>query len=824
MAVWEMLPKNEIKYGEETVASFNLKTIANFEHLFELIKLLHSGEGFAKSSDDSSAKAGDIKLEPINNGIYIRNAANTAWVLIGYVADNFGITPEKINAVKNGGGIGTFYAGTEFEKNSKNASDFKTNDVWFATDSYRAYLWTGSAWVCFLSKNFSDMLDYEKYCVARKEVDYSGKDKILRLDRMTGKGNIDITGSPDRIFDKEIDFQNLRDGQTIVYDAAKNKWVNLPNYIFTDGNLTYTGEKSTNSVPKIVAVGKDGKIHGDFAGNTDHIGNISVKTDGIQNNWVLAYDSANNCFKPVGKITSNADELGGIKIEIDPTLINNDDVLVYDSAKNCFVTAPRDVWAGKITTTGEADKIVKVDKDGIIHGNFSGNIAQLANAKIDINNLTDGDVIVYHTSTNTFVNEPKNVITGTGLGKSLILYDREKVIGDYNGSKTVKIDISKVVSRAGTVSYVNQSMRFIENLYLAFDFNGMNFGGRDGLITEFFRGDSNNVDKTSVNVDCIVAGDDSIDVDSVEGLVIGAGYLLVEGKKSEEVKIKEIIVSGGINRIILENNIVQTFTPKVTKLCRSNAKFGKGYVTGDNVIFTTKLFKFDHDINRAHMSVKHERIPDTEIFADIATHNGTEFVKGEIIGIGNGTAQTVTLANTTYIANQEFALYFDGVKQNSGFSFSPSDGKVTFNAPNGAVVQVDYIYNFIAEDWQEMYRNLTYRDDKNSERATTQFHFAAQYKSNAGKIIAIRLKLKQNSGTVTNEIIGTGNGAPQGFKLPHHAIKKTISVSPVTATWTYKEKIDTIVINAPMSTPIQISYDWKARPFKIDSFAVILNE
>lgn len=825
MTTWTMKPENIINYSQlgDDVDTATQKSMRNFEHLFELVNLLHSGD-VKTGLDATDATAGQIRINPSDNGIYIRNLDNTAWVLLGYMAKNFGLTAEKIGAVQNGGGVGTFYAGTEIEKSIKKPETFKTDDIWFATDSFRAYIWSGVAWVCFLSKNFSDILDYEKFCVAKNEVDYSGKNKILRLDSATGKGNIDITGSPARIFDKEIDFQNLSDGQTMVYDSAKNKWVNLPNYIFTDENLTYTGEKSTTAVPKIVAVGKDGKIHGDFSGETDHIGNVEVITDGVKNNWVLAYDSANNCFKPVGKITSSADELSGIEIKIDPDTINNDDVLVYDSAQNKFVPAPRNILAGKITTTGEADKIVKVDKDGIIRGNFSGNIAQLADAKIDIENLSDGDVIVYHESTNTFKNEPKNVITGTGVGKSLILYDREKVIGDYNGARTVEIDISKVVSRAGTVSYVNQSMRLIENLYMAFDFNGMNFGGRDGLITEFFKSGSSNVDKTSVNVDCIVAGDDSIDVDSVDGLIVGAEYLLMEGSKSEEVKIKEIIVSGGINRIILENNVLQTFTPSATKLCRSNAVFGNGYVTGDNVFFTTKLFKFDYEINRAHMSVKHQRIPDTEIFADIATHHDAEYVKGEIIGIGDGTTQTVTLKNTSYVASQEFALYFDGVKQTSGFTFSPSDAKVTFNAPAGKVVQADYIYNFIAEDWQEMYRNLEYRDDKNSNRATTQFHFAAQYKSNAGKIVAIRLKLKQNSGTVRNENIGTGNGQPQGFKLAHHAITGTISVLPATATWTYKEKIDTIVINAPSSETITISYDWKARPVKVDSFAVIFNE
>ena len=406
----------------------------------------------------------------------------------------------------------------------------------------------------------------------------------------------------------------------------------------------------------------------------------------------------------------------------------------------------------------------------------------------------------------------------------MILYDREKVIGDYNGSKTVKIDISKVISRAGTVSYVNQSMRLIENLYLAFDFNNLIFGGRDGLFTEFFKSNSNNIDKTAVLVTSIAIGDDSVDVSSAEDLVVGGWYWLVEGNKIEEVQIKEIIVNAGMNRVIFESLVSQIFTPNATMLYRTMATFGDGYVTGDGAVFTTKLFKMKYDVGRANMTVKHENIPDTEITAEMAVHHGAEFIKGEIIGIGDDTSQTVKLANTSKVSSQDFKLYFDGVEQTTKFIFSPTDAEVIFLAPANVVVQADYIYNFDSEDWVEMYRNRSYPDTTNDDRLTTQFHYAAEYNYQAGKIISIRLKLKQNSGTVTNEILGTGNDKPQGFKLPHHAIADTISVSPATATWTYKEDLDTVIITAADLETIKISYDWKARPFKVDSMAVILNE
>ena len=825
MAVWEMTEDNKIDYSQigDDVDSFSQKVNRNLKQLFQLVNILHMSGTVSGLSDDD-AVAGEIRANLADNGIYIRSADNLQWIRLGDIDKFFGITPEKINALRNGGGLGTVYAGTESAMNLKKATELSSNDIWITTDTFKLYRWTGSAWQILLSKQFEDMLDYEQYCVSKEEVALNGKNKIPRLDSNTGKGNFDITGSPERIFDKEIDFQNLRSLHAIVYNAEKNKWVNLPVYVFTDENLTYTGEKSTDELPKIVAVGYDGKIHGDFSGNTDHIGNIKVITNGVKNNYVLIYDAENNVFTPSGKITGNADELAGIKIELDTATIKNDDVLAYDKAKDKFVAVPRDsLTENNITTTGEKNKIVQVADDGYIYGNFKGAVEKLSDVKLDINNLQDGDVIVYHVSTNTFKNEPKNVIENSGTGASLILYDRNKVIGDYNGSSTVEVDISKIISRAGTVSYVNQSMRLIENLYLAFDFNNMNFGGRDGLITEFFKSPSDNVDKISAIVTSIISGDDSIDVDNVDGLIIGAFYFLIEENKMEEVRIKEIRIFNGINRIILENPVAEVFTPNVAKLCRSTVTFGDGFITGDNAICTTKLFNFDYEIDRSHLTVKHQNIPDTEIVAEMAIRHNAKTVKKEIIGVGNGTTQTVNLANDVQVSSYGFNLYFDGVKQTEGFTFSPSNAQVTFTAENNAVVQADYVYDFEPEEWVAMHKARTYVDTLNPNRATTQFHFAADI-YNVGKIAAIRLTLKQNSGTVENEVVGMGNDEPQGFKLPHHAVEESISVLPSTATWTYKEDLDTVIVNAPSTETIKISYDWKARPVIIDSFAVIFNE
>lgn len=709
MAEWNMTENNVIDYSPtgDDVDSFSQKVDRNLKQLFELVNILHSSGSTTGLSEDD-AVAGEIRANLADGGIYIRSADNKEWIMIGEMSPNFGVTPEKINAVRNGGGLGKIYAGTEAAMNVMKSSELSTNDVFLTIDTFRAFRWTGSNWQIFLSRNFGEILNYEKYCVSREEIGYDGRDKILRLDKETGKGNIDITGSPDKIFDKEIDFQDLRDGHAIVFNAEKNKWVNLPNYIFTEKNITYTGEKSTNELVKLVAVGKDGKIHGDFSGNTDRIGNIAVDVSDAKDNYVLAYSEKNKCFQPIGKITGSASELAGVKINLTEETLQDGYVLAYESASGTFVPVPKDSFTPKnATTKGEVGKLVMVSEDGTIHSNLTGSASQIAGKDIDIGNPADGDVIVYHISTKTWRNEPK--FTGVGEGKSLILYDNEKVFG------TTK-------------------------------------------------------------------------------------------------------------RVIFEDEVTKQFTPSQAILCRSSAEIGDGFVSGDGVMITTNLIPFKNKISRAHLTVKHENVVDAKITAEIAIRHNPQFVNGEIIGIGDGTTQTVQLANTDKISSYGFSLYFDGVKQTSDFLFSPSDGKITFTAADNVIVSADYIFDWENETFVPIPKTGIYPDSSNLDRASTQFLYTAENEKFTGGVVAIRLKLEQEKGTVSNEKLGVGTGKAQAFKLPHHAVAETISVNPSTASFIYKENLDTLIVTAPEDEPIIISYDWEGRPFKMDSFAVIFNE
>ena len=53
-------------------------------------------------------------------------------------------------------------------------TDAKTHDFYFAVDTRKLYVYEGSDWHILLSREFSDMLNYEDYIVPKSEVSVKG--------------------------------------------------------------------------------------------------------------------------------------------------------------------------------------------------------------------------------------------------------------------------------------------------------------------------------------------------------------------------------------------------------------------------------------------------------------------------------------------------------------------------------------------------------------------------------------------------------------------------------------------------------------------------
>jgi len=292
-------------------------------------------------------------------------------------------------------------------------------------------------------------------------------------------------------------------------------------------------------------------------------------------------------------------------------------------------------------------------------------------------------------------------------------------------------------------------------------------------------------------------------------------YITSPATKATAIKFRAVLTAPNIGTSVAKINSVS-----VNHRTDGVATFSEG--TGTCI---SKTYNFSNPITRAHLMVKHPVVDDTEITAYVSLRKPPTYVSGEVLGTGTGKSQTVKLANTDGLASHGFVLYFDGEKQDdSSYSFSPADGQVTFTADSGVAVTADYIAGWSAETWTPMTHDTVYPDKNDTTLVDDQFDYIAGTNDPTGTVGAIRVDLKQNTGSEKDVVLGTGIGSEQAFKLPHHAKQESITVKPDKATWKYKDKTDVITITAPADEEISISYKWAARSNYLESLTCIFNE
>ena len=199
MSEWKV--QNEIIYAPDgdDLDTFALKTKAEFGVIYTLLNRLRRLD--AAAGDISDSEPYQLHADSTARRLYMRSDDNSRWIELGRLGESFfGITPGDIGAVENGGEITTIYGGLGVKKPT---SGINTNALYYAFDEKRLYYWSGTAWEIMLSLNFADLSDYASYCLTRDEAAYSGAGKVLRLDAVTGKGNIDISGSAEKIVGKK---------------------------------------------------------------------------------------------------------------------------------------------------------------------------------------------------------------------------------------------------------------------------------------------------------------------------------------------------------------------------------------------------------------------------------------------------------------------------------------------------------------------------------------------------------------------------------------------------------------------------------------------
>jgi hypothetical protein len=91
------------------------------------------------------------------------------------------------------------------------------------------------------------------------------------------------------------------------------------------------------------------------------------------------------------------------------------------------------------------------------------------------------------------------------------------------------------------------------------------------------------IDTFTCKVLSVVAGDNGIDVATLDGIIPGAWYTISDGVSQEYFQIRSCIKNGTVFRILADKNLVNTYTIADTILLRSTSEIGVGvaYGSGD---------------------------------------------------------------------------------------------------------------------------------------------------------------------------------------------------------------------------------------------------
>ncbi len=137
--------------------------------------------------------------------------------------------------------------------------------------------------------------------------------------------------------------------------------------------------------------------------------------------------------------------------------------------------------------------------------------------------------------------------------------DAKKLILGGNGA-----DITQMRSQIDQIGREQANMALaMEAQQIYPDYNAL-------LAEDFTKPDL--VDQFSRAITSIVAGDDSIDVETLRGIVPGAWYTISDGVYQETCQVRSAVKNGSTYRLIMQSTVVNTYVSGQTYLYRSTAE------------------------------------------------------------------------------------------------------------------------------------------------------------------------------------------------------------------------------------------------------------
>lgn len=206
------------------------------------------------------------------------------------------------------------------------------------------------------------------------------------------------------------------------------------------------------------------------------------------------------------------------------------------------------------------DIVTVVDQAENITANIDGSVAYVT--KLDYNEHVD--------STNP---HKEFLQIGNEVTTAQVINCDVRQAGDKLNHISIDNLRLQVLGDTSTIPVLNSRVRQLErenaNLALRLEAEGM-MPDCNMLLAENFE-NPDSVDRFEVNVTSCAAGDDSIDVLSNYGFIIGSWYWITDGVHAEYVQVKSIIKNGSVYRVILTKPLVETYQIEQTKIYRTTA-------------------------------------------------------------------------------------------------------------------------------------------------------------------------------------------------------------------------------------------------------------
>lgn len=131
---------------------------------------------------------------------------------------------------------------------------------------------------------------------------------------------------------------------------------------------------------------------------------------------------------------------------------------------------------------------------------------------------------------------------------------------------------------ASLTNSVERLQDLIAQILLELEVQNIYPGHKYWIIEDFRVPDQ--IDLFTCNVSSVVAGDDSLDCESLSGILPGSHYTLSDGINSEIVCVRSMSDANGIRRIMLTAPVKKAYSVKSCRLLRASARIENGQAVG----------------------------------------------------------------------------------------------------------------------------------------------------------------------------------------------------------------------------------------------------